>query len=146
MFRQRSIDVQTRIRFSVSSPGRLTGRHKLRIANAGQEQPFLYHDGHCERIPLAGFPLGMFEEAAYDQKSYILSAGDIVVFYSDGIGDTQNPSTMEFYGHTRLGTLISEHHKLTSDGIADHILEAVDAFSDGRHAFDDRTLVVLKVK
>jgi hypothetical protein len=25
-------------------------------------------------------------------------------------------------------------------------LEAVDTFSDGRHAFDDRTLVVLKVK
>ena len=122
------------------------GRHKLRIANAGQEQPFLYHDGRCERIPLAGFPLGMFEEAVYDQKSYILNAGDIVLFYSDGIGDTQNPATMEFYGHARLGTLICEHHNLTSDGIADHILEAVDAFSDGRHAFDDRTLVVLKVK
>ena len=109
-------------------------------------QPFLYHDGRCERIPLEGFPLGMFETAVYDQKSYILNAGDIVVFYSDGIGDTQNPTTSEFYGHDRLGTLISENHKLTADGIADHILEAVDAFSDGRHAFDDRTLVVLKVK
>src|SRR5271169_3527297 len=122
------------------------GRHKLRIANAGQEQPFLYHDGRCERIPLEGFPLGMFETAVYDQKSYILNAGDIVVFYSDGIGDTQNPATSEFYGHDRLGMLISENHDLSADGIADRILEAVDTFSDGRHAFDDRTLVVLKVK
>ena len=122
------------------------GRHKLRVANAGQEQPFLYHDGRCERIPLEGFPLGMFETAVYDQKSYILDAGDIVVFYSDGIGDTQNPTTSEFYGHDRLGVLISENHELPADGIADRILEAVDTFSDGRHAFDDRTLVVLKVK
>jgi phosphoserine phosphatase RsbU/P len=122
------------------------GRHKLRVANAGQEQPFLYHEGRCERIPLEGFPLGMFEAAVYDQKSYILNAGDIVVFYSDGIGDTQNPATSEFYGHDRLGALISENHELPAAGIADRILEAVDAFSDGRHAFDDRTLVVLKVK
>jgi serine phosphatase RsbU (regulator of sigma subunit) len=53
---------------------------------------------------------------------------------------------MEFYGHDRLGILISENHELDADGIADRILEAVDTFSDGRHAFDDRTLVVLKIK
>jgi serine phosphatase RsbU (regulator of sigma subunit) len=88
----------------------------------------------------------MFEDATYDQKSYILSSGDILVFYSDGIGDTQNPTTMEFYGHNRLGVLISENHERTAGDVADRILEAVDAFSDGRHAFDDRTLVVLKVK
>jgi serine phosphatase RsbU (regulator of sigma subunit) len=35
---------------------------------------------------------------------------------------------------------------LEAGAIADRILEAVDTFSDGRHAFDDRTLVVLKVK
>jgi serine phosphatase RsbU (regulator of sigma subunit) len=53
---------------------------------------------------------------------------------------------MEFYGHDRLGNLIAENHELDSGSIADRILNAVDTFSDGRHAFDDRTLVVLKVK
>ena len=121
------------------------GRHKLRVANAGQEEPFLYHAGHCERIPLAGFPLGMFEDATYDQRSYILDAGDVVVFHSDGIGDTQN-SSMEFFGHDRLAQIVAATHQLTADGIADHILEEVDTFSGGKHPFDDRTLVVLKVK
>jgi phosphoserine phosphatase RsbU/P len=121
------------------------GRHKLRVANAGQEEPFLYHAGHCERIPLAGFPLGMFEDATYDQRSYILNQGDVVVFHSDGIGDTQNP-VLEFFGHPRLGQIIATTHQLTADAIADHILEEVDAFSGGAHPFDDRTLVVLKVK
>ncbi|MFZ0522560.1 MAG: SpoIIE family protein phosphatase [Candidatus Acidiferrales bacterium] len=121
------------------------GRHKLRVANAGQEEPFLYHAGRCEQIPLAGFPLGMFEDATYDQRSYILDAGDVVVFHSDGIGDTQN-STLEFFGHERLAQIIAATHQLTADGIADHILEEVDTFSGGKHPFDDRTLVVLKVK
>ena len=121
-------------------------RHKLRIANAGQAQPFLLHKGRCERIPLEGFPIGMFEDATYEQRSYILDAGDILVFYSDGVDDTQNPATMEFFGAARIATLISDNQKQPADAIADRILEAVDRFSDGRHAFDDRTLVVLKVR
>ena len=120
------------------------GRHKLRIANAGQEQPFLYHGGRCEKIRLVGFPLGMFEEATYDQKSYILDSGDIVVFHSDGIGDTQE-SGDEFFGHDRVGKLIAENHELSPrrprrphTGRAGQLLRR-------RHPLDDRTLVVLKV-
>jgi phosphoserine phosphatase RsbU/P len=69
----------------------------------------------------------------------------VVVFHSDGIADTQN-ATLEFFGHARLAQIIAATHELTADGIADHILEEVDAFSGGQHPFDDRTLVVLKVK
>ncbi len=54
----------------------------------------------CEKIPLAGFPLGIFEEATYDERSFILDPGDIVVFYSDGIGDAQSPDG-EFFGQRR---------------------------------------------
>lgn len=121
------------------------GRRKLRVANAGQEQPFLYHAGKCERIDLSGFPLGMFEDATYDQRSFILNEGDVVVFHSDGIGDAQNLAG-DFFGHQGLSEIIAKHHDLTSDGLADKILEEVDAYSGGRHPADDRTLVVLKVK
>src|SRR5277367_5342768 len=58
---------------------------RLRIANAGQEQPFLWHAGKCEKIPLEGFPVGIFEEATYDEKTYMLNPTDVVVFYSDAI-------------------------------------------------------------
>jgi len=121
------------------------GRRKLRVANAGQEQPFLYHMGRCEKIRLVGFPLGLFEEVTYDQRSFILDPGDIVVFHSDGIGDTVNEGG-EFFGHDRVCKLIAQHHKLPSSLMADKILEEVDRFSNGAHPADDRTLVVLKVK
>jgi phosphoserine phosphatase RsbU/P len=121
------------------------GRKRLRIANAGQEQPFLFHAGRCEKIRLEGFPLGMIEDATYDERSIILDPGDIVVFHSDGIGDTQN-AALEFFGHERIAALISEKQQLSADGIADAILGQVDEFSGGKHPFDDRTIVVLKVR
>jgi sigma-B regulation protein RsbU (phosphoserine phosphatase) len=120
-------------------------RRRLRVANAGQEQPFLFHHGRCEKMRLEGFPLGIFEDVTYDERTYILNPGDVVVFHSDGIGDTQD-SAGEFFGHERIATLIAEKQCLSADGIADHILEEVDRFSGGQHPFDDRTLVILKVK
>jgi sigma-B regulation protein RsbU (phosphoserine phosphatase) len=119
-------------------------RHRLRIANAGQEEPFILHDGRCEKIRLPGFPLGMFEEATYEERTFSLNPGDVVVFHSDGVGDTQN-SEGEFFGDDRVANLITQNQQLPADGIADRILEEVDRFSGGRHPFDDRTLVVLKV-
>jgi sigma-B regulation protein RsbU (phosphoserine phosphatase) len=119
-------------------------RRRLRIANAGQEQPLLYHGGRCEKIPLVGFPLGIFEEATYDERTLILDRGDIIVFYSDGVGDAQNRAG-EFFGAARVAKLVNENPGLASDGLADRILEEADSFSGGQHPADDRTLVVLKV-
>ena len=119
-------------------------RSRLRMANAGQEQPLLLHGGRCETIRLAGFPLGMFEDVTYDERSFILDAGDIVVFHSDGIGDAQN-ATGEFFGHDSLARLITANQHLPADGIADRLLEETDRFSGGIHPTDDRTLVVVKV-
>src|SRR6202023_2479660 len=45
------------------------GRSKLRVANAGQSQPLLYKEGRCGKVELTGFPLGIFEEVAYDEWS-----------------------------------------------------------------------------
>jgi phosphoserine phosphatase RsbU/P len=120
-------------------------RRRLRIANAGQEQPLLYHGERCEKIPLVGFPLGIFEEVTYDERTLILDRGDIVVFYSDGIVDAQNRGS-EFFGFARLAKIVNDNPGLPPDGIADRILEEADCFSGGQHPSDDRTLVVIKVK
>jgi phosphoserine phosphatase RsbU/P len=120
-------------------------RHRLRVANAGQEQPLLYHGGSCEKMRLVGFPLGMFEEATYEERSFILDVGDIVVFHSDGIGDAQNADG-KFFGHPAIAKIITEYAQLSADGLADRILEETDRFSGGVHPADDRTLVVLKVQ
>jgi len=121
------------------------GRQKLRVANAGQSQPLLYKNGHCDRIELTGFPLGIFEEVTYDDWSVTLDPGDILVFHSDGIAETSN-SEGQLFGNERLRKLIEQQHELTAAELADRVLNEVDWFAQSAPLSDDRTLVVVKVK
>src|SRR5215472_17480681 len=121
------------------------GRQKLRVANAGQSQPLLYKDNRCGKIELTGFPLGIFEEVTYDEWGVTLDPGNILVFHSDGIAETAN-SEGQFFGNTRLRELIEKHHELTAAELADRILSEVDWFTQSAPLFDDRTLVVMKVR
>jgi phosphoserine phosphatase RsbU/P len=116
----------------------------LRVANAGQEQPLIFQNGKCEKIPLTGFPVGMFDDATYDEMRLALGQGDVLALYSDGLTDTQNDKG-EFYNWQRLRDVISANAKATAAEIADQMLADVDRFSGGAHPFDDRTIVVLKV-
>lgn len=121
------------------------GRHKFRIANAGQSQPLLYKDGRCGKIELTGFPLGIFEEVTYEEWNVTLDSGDIVVFHSDGIAETSN-SEGQFFGTERLRKLVEQHHEMAATELSDLILREVDWFAQSAPLSDDRTLVVLKVR
>jgi phosphoserine phosphatase RsbU/P len=120
-------------------------KRKLRVANAGQSQPLLYKDGHCEKIELTGFPLGIFEEVNYDEWSGVLEPSDILVFHSDGIAESTNPEG-QFFGTEKLRKLIEQHHELQATELADLILREVDWFTQNAPLADDRTLVIAKVR
>jgi len=121
------------------------GKRKLRVANAGQSQPLLYKDGHCEKIELTGFPLGIFEEVNYDEWNGVLEPGEILVFHSDGIAESTNPEG-QFFGTEKLRKLIEQHHELQAAEMADLILREVDWFTQNAPLADDRTLVIAKVR
>jgi sigma-B regulation protein RsbU (phosphoserine phosphatase) len=121
------------------------GKRKLRVANAGQSQPLLYKDGHCEKIELTGFPLGIFEEVNYDEWNGVLEPGEILVFHSDGIAESTNPEG-QFFGTEKLRKLIEQHHELQAAELADKILREVDWFTQNAPLADDRTLVIAKVR
>jgi sigma-B regulation protein RsbU (phosphoserine phosphatase) len=120
-------------------------RRKLRVANAGQTQPLLWKDGRVEQLKLTGFPIGIFDDATYEEWSVKLSSGDILVFFSDGFTEAVNREG-EFFGAGRLKTLIAENTKLSSAKMADRMLEEVQEFTQGGAITDDRTVVVMKVK
>jgi sigma-B regulation protein RsbU (phosphoserine phosphatase) len=120
-------------------------KRKLRVANAGQSQPLLYKDGHCEKIELTGFPLGIFEEVNYDEWNGVLEPREILVFHSDGIAESTNPEG-QFFGTEKLRKLIEQHHELQAAELADLILREVDWFTQNAPLADDRTLVIAKVR
>ncbi len=121
------------------------GRRKLRIANAGQSQPLLWRKGRCEKLPLSGLPLGIYDDVSYDEWGVVLDPGDILVFHSDGLADSADPAG-QFYGSDRLREAIAANASLSASALADLLFADVAQFSEGLPLADDRTLVVLKVK
>jgi sigma-B regulation protein RsbU (phosphoserine phosphatase) len=120
-------------------------RQTLRLANAGQTQPLLWKDGRVEQIKLTGFPIGIFDDATYDEWNVRLKQGDILVFLSDGLTEASNRAG-KFFGSSRLMDLLAANANLSSRELADHMLAAVQDFTQGGAITDDRTLVVMKVK
>jgi sigma-B regulation protein RsbU (phosphoserine phosphatase) len=120
-------------------------RRKLRLANAGQTQPLLWKDGHVEQIDLSGFPIGIFDDATYDEWSVTLASGDILLFFSDGLTEAVNREG-KFFGTHRIKDLLAANAKLSSNELADRLLDAVQEFTEGGAITDDRALVVMKVK
>ncbi|MFY9583580.1 MAG: SpoIIE family protein phosphatase [Candidatus Acidiferrales bacterium] len=121
------------------------GRRKLRIANAGQSQPLLWKGGRCEKLDLTGFPLGLYDDVAYEEWGITLDPGDVLVFHSDGLAESANGEG-QFFGTARLRRLIEEHAALPAAALADRLLGEVAQFSQGLPVSDDRTLVVLRVR
>jgi phosphoserine phosphatase RsbU/P len=119
--------------------------YKLRVASAGQTQPFLLKDGHCEQLKLVGFPLGIFDDVTYEEWTLHLSAGDILVFHSDGLSEAGDPEG-KFFGLRRIASLIEQHAASSAAELADALLAAVQEFTRGGPVTDDRTVVVMKVQ
>jgi sigma-B regulation protein RsbU (phosphoserine phosphatase) len=121
------------------------GRHTLRLANAGQTQPLLWKDGHVESIKLSGFPIGIFDDATYEEWSVRLQPGDILLFFSDGLTEAANREG-KFFGTHRIKDVLTANAHLNSSEFADLLLAQVEEFTQGGAITDDRTLVVMKVK
>ena len=117
----------------------------LRIANSGLPRPIYCRNGKVERIDAMGLPMGMFDHADYDEVTYHASPGDVFVFFSDGILDAQN-SAGEMFGRTRLEKVVAQNCGKSANELVDAIFRASSKHAAGEEAFDDRTVVAMKVK
>jgi len=119
---------------------------KLTLANAGGPYPLLVRKGHVQAIRLEGVPLGLIPDTQYDETTIDLEPGDVVLFASDGILESENAAQEEF-GPERLKEILSAISQWDSaQAITEQILAATDGHSGaGLAPHDDRTLVVLRV-
>src|SRR3954451_22019204 len=99
----------------------------LTYVNAGQNPPLLRRaNGEIERLSGTGIALGMFESSTYEAIETRVGGGDILVMYSDGVTEAENPAG-EPFEETGLERLIAEHGGDTPALLAPAILRAVEA-------------------
>ncbi len=117
----------------------------MTFANSGLPRPFLCKKGAVSRIESTGLPLGLFEDADYDEVTVRAESGDIFVLVSDGILDAFNAAGEQF-GPKRVEEVIQQSCRLQAKEIVQAIFDAVDKYRGTRATFDDETVLAVKVK
>ena len=120
-------------------------RRTLVVANSGLPRPIYSHDGKIEFIDATGLPLGLFDEADYDEFSFKAKPGDLFVFYSDGILDARNRDGHSF-GPERVAAIVAGCANKSAGCVVNEIFKAVTEHAAGVDTFDDQTVVAIKVK
>lgn len=120
----------------------LTG--SLSFINAGHNPPIIAHEGGTlEHLAAGGLPLGIIPDFDYREGRTQLRPGDVLVAYSDGVTESQNPKGEEF-GTIRLQEVIAQNIGRSAAGIRDKIEAALSTFAQGTPAGDDITLLIVK--
>lgn len=117
----------------------------LQVANSGLPRPIYCKRGAIEKVEAVGLPLGLFEKVEHEQVTFRGGAGDVFVFFSDGIVDATSAEGTLF-GRTRVEQVVEANWKKTADEIVSAIFLAVVDHAARASQFDDQTVVVLKVK
>jgi len=95
----------------------------------------------AEPLEENGLPLGLMEAAHYTHVEHPLRSGDRFVLYTDGLVEAANAAG-EFFGLERVKAIVTVAGDLSTDSVANKILEEMGAWA-GANAGDDLTLVVV---
>ncbi|MFZ1006978.1 MAG: GAF domain-containing protein [Candidatus Sulfotelmatobacter sp.] len=117
----------------------------LLVANSGLPRPVYVHDGKNQVIEATGLPLGLFDDADYDEFTFRMKPGDMFVFFSDGILDARNRKG-DLFGRGRVEKIIADCAGKSADCVVDSLFKAAAEHSAGVETFDDQTVVAIKVK
>jgi serine phosphatase RsbU (regulator of sigma subunit) len=116
----------------------------LTYVNAGQNPPLLRRaDGSIERLGGTGIALGMFEHSTYDAITTSIGHGDLLVLYSDGVTEAENPAGQPFE-EAGLERLVAARGGDAPAVFAPAILQAVEAHARDSRFTDDLTVLILK--
>jgi sigma-B regulation protein RsbU (phosphoserine phosphatase) len=120
-------------------------RGTLQIANSGLPRPLYCHDGKIEPIEASGLPLGLFDDADYEEYTFQAKPGDMFVFMSDGILDARNKAG-DMFGRTRVEEVVKGCLDKSADFAVTALFKAAAKYAARVESFDDQTVVVIKVK
>ncbi|MGC2475087.1 MAG: GAF domain-containing protein [Candidatus Sulfotelmatobacter sp.] len=117
----------------------------LTVSNSGLPRPIHVHAGKNEVIEATGLPLGLFDEAEYDEFQFRMKPGDMFVFFSDGILDARSRKG-DLFGRGRVERIIEENAGNSAAQVVDVLFKAVADHSAGVETFDDQTVVAIRVR
>lgn len=112
------------------------------FANAGHNLPYVRTTEGVLELRATGMPLGLMPGMDYEERTYVLDDGDVMVLTSDGITEAHNPDG-EMYGFSRLMGRVARKAK-DGDVIGSLIGDLEKWTGKDAEQEDDITLVVVR--
>jgi PAS domain S-box-containing protein len=125
-------------------------RRQVFFSNAGHPRPFVIHrrGGVVEVLKSADGKarpaLGLFADSAYPTASCPLSAGDLVMLFTDGLYEVEGPGEQQF-SQDLLLQAVRKHASLHCSELFSAILCEIQQFSASHEFSDDVCLVGMEV-
>ncbi len=122
---------------------------RLRFANAAHNPPLIWRaqNRNVERLDAPGLLIGLQPDADYGCGEINLEAGDVLLYYTDGVTEALGIAGDRF-DEVRLIRILEDACKrdLEAQGILDELFLRLDRFVGiDHHLEDDASMVVLKV-
>jgi sigma-B regulation protein RsbU (phosphoserine phosphatase) len=92
-----------------------------------------------------GPPVGLFRTSCYVQDEIVLEPGDLLILYTDGVSEAENPAEEE-WGEAALISTARACSGLPPSEIITRVMQAADTFAAGAPQHDDMTLVIARVQ
>ena len=116
----------------------------LTYVNAGHNPPLLRHDGSWEWLrQRSGLFLGTFDTARYRSYQHVLTPGDELLLYTDGVTEAFSAQG-EQYGEARLQAFAESHPDLSPHPMALTLRSAIARWAVGAEQSDDITILALE--
>jgi serine phosphatase RsbU (regulator of sigma subunit) len=116
------------------------------LCSAGQTQPLLLSAKTSEPtlVETVGdtFPLGILDEANYEETELQMEPGDKVVYYTDGIVEAMNKNE-DMYGFERLNEVVKSSTAENAEDLMNDIIKDVSDFTGAAPQHDDLTIIVV---
>ncbi len=118
---------------------------ELTYANGGHNAPLIVHvDGTSTILPgTNGIALGVMPGMEYDERTISTSAGDTIVFYTDGVTEAVNDQGQEF-GMDRLRQVFTSQPMRDAESATQAVFDAVSQFAGDVAQFDDITCLIFR--
>jgi phosphoserine phosphatase RsbU/P len=115
----------------------------MTYTNAGHLPPVLVRDGKAERLDVNGMVVGAFPFATYDESKVVLTVGDLLVFFTDGVSEPENEYG-EMFGEDRLTDLAVKNAHLDDAEIIKLVAASVRQWTGAGELQDDMTLLLVR--
>jgi serine phosphatase RsbU (regulator of sigma subunit) len=116
------------------------------LCSAGQTQPLLLSAKTSEPtlVETVGdtFPLGILDEANYEETQLKMEPGDKIVYYTDGIVEAMNKNE-DMYGFERLNEVVKASSAEDAEDLMNDIIKDVSDFTGAAPQHDDLTIIVV---